>query len=368
MEYRICARCIMDTSDGRIEFDERGFCNHCRRYEVIAGKAPFAGGDAGRKLAEVVERIKRDGKDKEYDSIIGLSGGIDSSYLAWQAKKLGLRPLAVHFDNGWNSEISVKNIDNIVRKLGFDLYTYVIDWEEFKDLQRSFFKASVLDIELLTDNAIFTSLYKIALEKKIRYSLEGHNVATESIMPPGWNYWKFDIKNIRGIQKRFGTVKIKSFPTMGPWKRLFCQFSSMVKPVYLLNYLPYNKNEAIAVLERELGWKYYGGKHYESVFTKFYQSYVLPTKFHIDKRRAHLSNLVCSGQITREEALRAMEEELYPAEELRRDKEYVLKKLEFSEEEFDAIMRLPVKSHLDYPSSWPLYSRVASVVKLLLPR
>jgi N-acetyl sugar amidotransferase len=354
----------MDTSDAKIEFDERGFCNHCRRYDEIARKIPSAGPEAGKKLTEIVERIKSDGKGREYDSIIGLSGGIDSSYLAWQAKKLGLRPLAVHFDNGWNSEISVKNIDNIVRKLGFDLYTYVIDWEEFKDLQRSFFKASVIDIELLTDNAIFTSLYRIALEKKIRYSLEGHNVATESIMPVGWNYWKFDIKNIRTIQERYGTKKIKSFPTMGPWKRLFYQFSNMVKPVYLLNYLPYNKNEAIATLEREIGWKYYGGKHYESVFTKFYQSYVLPRKFHIDKRRAHLSNLVCSGQMTRQEALAAMEEELYPAEELRRDKDYVLKKLGFAEEEFDAIMKLPVKSHLDYPSNWPIYSFVLNIYKL----
>lgn len=357
----------MDTSDRNIDFNDNGLCNHCRSYEQVARKKLYTGKDAEKKLAEIVDRIKRDGVGKEYDSIVGLSGGVDSSFLAYQARRLGLRPLVVHFDNGWNSEISVKNIDNIVRKLGFDLYTYVIDWEEFKDLQRSFFKASVLDIELLTDNAIFTSLYRIALEKKIRYSLEGHNVATEAIMPTGWNYWKFDLKNIKGIQKRFGTKDIRSFPVMGPWKRLYYQYSKIITPVYLLNYLPYKKKEAIATLEREIGWKYYGGKHYESVFTKFYQSYVLPVKFGIDKRRAHLSNLICSGQMTREEALNLMKEELYPAEELRADKEYVLKKLEFTEEEFDAILKLPPKSHLDYPSSWPLYENVVKLVKIFMP-
>lgn len=357
----------MDTSDRNIDFDEEGVCNHCRSYEHVARKKLYTGKDAEKKLREIVDRIKRDGEGREYDSIVGLSGGVDSSYLAYQAKRLGLRPLAVHFDNGWNSEISVKNIDNIVRKLGFDLYTYVIDWEEFKDLQRSFFKASVLDIELLTDNAIFTSLYRIALENKIRYSLEGHNVVTEAIMPTGWNYWKFDVKNIKGIQKRFGTKSINSFPVMGPWKRLYYQYSNVITPVYLLNYLPYNKKEAIAILGKEIGWRYYGGKHYESVFTKFYQSYVLPAKFGIDKRRAHLSTLICSGQMTRDEALNLMKEELYPPEELREDREYVLKKLEFTEEEFDSIMRQPPRSHLEYPSSLPLYEKIAKFAKIFLP-
>jgi N-acetyl sugar amidotransferase len=368
-EYRVCVKCVMDTSDKGISFDEDGVCSHCRSYEEIAKKTLLPPEEARQKLAEIVDKIKRDGKGKEYDCIIGLSGGIDSSYLAYQAKQFGLRPLAVHFDNGWNSEISVKNIENIVKKLGFDLHTYVIDWEEFKDLQRSFFKASVVDIELLTDNAIFTSLYKIAREQKIKYSLEGHNVVTESIMGKDWNYWKFDLKNIRAIQKQFGTVKIRSFPTMGPWKRLFYQYSKIIEPVYILNYLQYNKQQAMETLEKELGWQYYGGKHYESVFTKFYQAYVLPTKFKIDKRRAHLSNLICSNQLTREEALVELAKDIYPQDELSRDKEYVAKKLGFTEEEFDKIMQHPPKSHLDYPSDLRKYQRVlklGSLVKKLI--
>lgn len=364
-EYRVCVKCVMDTSDKGISFDEDGVCSHCRSYEEIAKKTLLPPEEAHQRLTEIVDKIKRNGKGKEYDCIIGLSGGIDSSYLAYQAKQFGLRPLAVHFDNGWNSEISVKNIENIVKKLGFDLHTYVIDWEEFKDLQRSFFKASVVDIELLTDNAIFTSLYKIAREQGIKYSLEGHNVVTESIMGKEWNYWKFDIKNIRSIQKQFGTLKMQSFPAMGPWKRLFYQFSKIVEPVYILNYLQYNKKQAMETLERELDWQYYGGKHYESVFTKFYQAYVLPTKFKIDKRRAHLSNLVCSCQLTREEALEELERDLYPLDELVRDKEYVVKKLGFTLDEFDKLMKQPPKSHSDYPSDLKLYNFTLKTLQTL---
>lgn len=364
-EYQICTRCIMDTTDPGILFDENGVCNHCRDYDLKAGKNVFSGAAAERKLNEIVGKIKEEGRNKEYDCIIGLSGGIDSSYLALQAKRLGLRPLAIHFDNGWNSELSVKNIENIVKKLGFDLYTYVIDWEEFRDLQVSFFKASVVDIELLTDNAITSVLYRIAREKKIRYFLDGQNVVTEGVMPKAWVHLKSDLKNIRAIQKRFGTRKIESFPTLGPWKKIIYQLLRVLQPICLLNYFPYNKDEAIKTLERELGWRYYGGKHYESIFTKFYQAYVLPVKFHIDKRRAHLSTLVCSGQMSRKDALAAMEEELYPAAELKADKEYVLKKLGLSNAEFEEIMGLPVKSHLDYPSSSPMYNRLVKLAGIV---
>lgn len=363
MAYQICTHCIMDTSDPNISFDAQGVCSHCHNYqELIRRKLPRAD-EAQHRLAEIVARIKADGRGKEYDSIIGLSGGVDSSYLAWQAKHLGLRPLAVHFDNGWNSELSVKNIENIVKRLGFDLYTYVIDWEEFRDLQISFFKASVIDIELLTDNAIFSSLYRIARERNIRYLLDGQNLVTEAIMPKAWVHMKTDLKNIRAIQKRFGKKKIQTFPTIGPWRQLIYQYTGVLTPVRLLNYLPYNKAEAMALLERELGWKYYGGKHYESTFTKFYQAHVLPVKFHVDKRRAHLSTLICSGQMTREEALAQVELELYPAVELKQDREYVIKKLGFTENEFDEIMQLPVRSHLDYPSSAPLYYALVKLLK-----
>lgn len=357
----------MDTSDKDIVFDGAGVCNHCRAYDVRAQTEIFTGEEGKARLAGIVDRIRQDGKGKEYDSIMGLSGGVDSSYLAYQVKQMGLRPLAVHFDNGWNSEQSVKNIENIVKVLGFDLHTYVIDWEEFRDLQRSFFKASVVDIELLTDNAIFATLINIAREKGIRYSLEGHNIATEVVMPPSWNHWKYDLRNIKAIQRRFGTRKIRTLPMIGPWRRLFYRVTHILEPVFILNYQTYDKQEAMRVLEREVGWKYYGGKHYESIFTKFYQAYVLPVKFGIDKRRAHLSNLICSGQLARDEALRLMEEELYPAKDLRQDKAYVIKKLGFTEEEFDAIMQEPPKKHLEYPSDLPRYLAVMKIANLFRP-
>lgn len=365
MDHKICSRCIMDTTDPDIRFNEQGVCNHCTSYEILANKNLLVGEQAEEKLNEIVDKIKKSGLNKDYDSIIGLSGGVDSSYLAYQAKKLGLRPLAVHFDNGWDSELSVRNIENIVKHLGFDLYTYVIDWEEFKDLQVSFFKASVIDIELLTDNAIISSMYKIARKKKIKFSLEGSNIVTEGVMPKSWNHWKADLKNIKAIQKRFGTRKIESFPTIGPWKRLFYQYSKMLTSVPLLNFLPYNKEEAVATLEREFGWKNYGGKHYESIFTKFYQAYVLPVKFNVDKRKAHLSSLICSGQLTRSKAMDIIKEELYRSHELKKDKEYVVKKLGLTEKEFDGFMKLSVKSHLEYPSNFPLFKSSIKFARMM---
>lgn len=355
----------MDTTDADIEFDEQGVCNHCRKYDELAAKGLSCGAEGERRLQQLVEKVKSDGKGKEYDCIIGLSGGVDSSYLACQAKRLGLRPLAIHMDNGWNSELAVKNIENIVKKLDLDLFTYVLDWEEFRDLQIAFFKASVIDIEMLTDNAITSIVYKIAREKKIKYFLDGQNITTEAIMPKSWVHLKSDLKNIKAIHQRFGMRKIISFPLIALWRKLFYKYSRILQPICLLNYMNYNKPEAISFLEKEVGWKYYGGKHYESIFTKFYQAYVLPVKFNVDKRRAHLSSLICSGQITREQALKEMEIDLYLPEQLKWDQEYVIKKLGFTMEEFEQIMNIPVKSHLDYPSSVPIYEMIVRVAESL---
>ncbi len=348
---RICSRCIMDTTDQDIEFDENGYCNHCRSYYRHIEDLERKGTYAPEKLSRIVEIIKEKGRGKEYDSILGVSGGVDSSFTAYYAHKLGLRPLLVHFDNGWNSEVSVKNIENIGKRLQYDLITYVIDWEEFKDLQRSFFSASVVDIEMLTDHAIMATMFRLAKEKGIHYVLSGENVATEFIMPPSWLYHKKDIRNIKGIHKRFGIQKIVNFPIFGIFDLLVSRFFRNMVYVTLLNYIDYNKTEAIRILEDEIGWRYYGGKHYESVFTKFYQAHILPHKFKIDKRKAHLSNLICSGQITRDAALAELNKALYDPVELQRDKEYVLKKLDYSESEFDQLMAAPPKSHLDYPNS-----------------
>jgi N-acetyl sugar amidotransferase len=352
-DYRLCAKCIMDTSDPAISFDEQGVCNYCRQYER-AGAAGWQRGAAERrsKLEQLVAEIKRAGERSEYDCVIGLSGGVDSSYVAYIAKQQGLRPLAVHIDNGWNSELAVKNIENIVRTLQIDLFTHVIDWEEFKDLQLAFFRASVVDIEMLSDNAIFVGLYKIAKQHKIKYILNGVNNATEAVMSPAWLYTnKYDSRNIRSIYKRFGGgKKLRTYPLLNLYEYLRYRAWPDVKDVSVLNYLDYNRAAAVKLLQTSLGWRDYGGKHWESKFTQFYQAYMLPVKFKFDKRRAHLSSLIVSGQIGREEALKAMAQELYPAARLREDKEYVLKKLGLSDAQFAAIMALPVRSHYDYPS------------------
>lgn len=364
-EYQICTRCIMDTSDPDIEFDENGVCNHCRIYEEVVKKRLLPFPERERKLEEIITRIKVSSKGRKYDCILGLSGGVDSSYVAYLAKKFGLRPLGVHFDNGWNSEVAVKNVENIIKKLDIDLYTYVVDWEEFKDLQRSFFKASVIDIEMLTDHGITALLYGLAIKKKFKYILGGGNIVTEAIIPKFWCHRKSDLKNIKAIQKLFGTKKIKSFPTASTFKLAIYRYVRAVRKVYLLDHVPYSREKAIVTLEKELGWKRYGGKHCESIFTRFYQGYILPVKFNIDKRKAHYSNLICSGQMTREEGLKAICEEPYLADELKEDKKYVIKKLGFSEDEFEEIMESSIKSHYDYSSDEALYNAMYKIKRLL---
>jgi N-acetyl sugar amidotransferase len=348
-EYRICSRCVMDTTDPDIEFDAQGVCNHCHRHDSKASAVPLRQPDAEALLQNVVAKMKASKRGK-YDAIMGLSGGVDSSYAALLAKKLGLNPLAIHFDNGWNSELAVKNIEHIVTKLGIDLETYVIDWEEFRDLQRSFFKANVIDIELITDQAILASMYRLAASHGIRYIISGTNVATESVMPRTWLHMKSDLRNLKAIHQRFGTTPLKSFPTLSIWQMAYYRYLRGIHSVSLLNYVPYRKADAMQAMERELGWKYYGGKHYESQFTKFYQAHILPVKFGVDKRRCHLSNLILNGEMTRDEALKALEAPLYDASELERDRTYVLKKLGFTRAEFDEYLAAPPIAHDHYPS------------------
>ena len=356
--YRMCTRCVMDTTDPDIEFDEHGVCNHCRYYDEVASKSLFLGKEGEKKLNQIGDEIREYGKNKDYDCLLGLSGGVDSSFVAYYAKKLGLHALVVHLDNGWNSETSVRNIENIVRKLDFDLYTYVIDWDEFKDLQLSFLKASVIDIEMVSDHAIRSTLFRVANEKKIKYILRGGNIASEAILPWSWRYAKQDIRNIKGIHKIFSKKKLKTFPKHGLITLLMAKYSRRYRFVDLLNYIDYNRSRAIDILKKELDWKYYGKKHHESIITKFYQGYILPTKFNIDKRKCHFSSLICSGQMTRERALEELQKPVYDIEELRNDKEYVAKKLGLSEEEFENLVKLPIKSHLDYPNSQWIYKQL----------
>lgn len=356
LTYQMCSRCVMDTSDPEIVFDADGVCNHCKLHEERVALSPASKPDASAQLDEVLSRIKQSARG-EYDCIIGLSGGVDSSYLAVQAVRLGLRPLAVHFDNGWNSELAVENIEKLVKGLGLDLMTYVIDWEEFRDIQRSFFKANVIDIEMVTDHAIFASMFKIAKKNGIRYILSGTNAATESIMPGTWSHFKFDLMNLRAIQSKFGTLRFVNFPTIGVWKMGLNYYVLGPKTVSPLNYMKFRKDLAIHLLSKEFDWRYYGGKHFESVFTKFYQAYILPRKFGVDKRRCHLSDLLMNGEITRDEALKELATAPLSDSESVELREYICKKLGFSDEEFESYMSAPEVSHFSYPSYAKLAAR-----------
>lgn len=349
--YRQCAITVMDNiADPDIRFDEQGVCNYFHEYKEAERNGVFKGAEGERKLDELVAKIKQDGEGNPYDCLIGLSGGVDSTYVAWLVRKLDLRPLAVHLDNGWDSELAVKNIENIISKLNIDLFTLVINWEEFKDIQLSYLKASVVDIEVVSDHAIFASMYKLAKEKKIGHIISGTNIVTEHIMPPSWLYKKMDFNNLNDIHNKFGTVKLKTYPTLDFKKFVYYSAFFKLNPVSILNYVPYNKNEVKDLIKKELDWRDYGGKHYESVFTKFYQAYILPEKFKIDKRKSHLSTLIASGQLTKVEALDELAQPLYKPEELKQDKEYVLKKFGLSEAAFDKIMKTPPRKHEEFKS------------------
>jgi N-acetyl sugar amidotransferase len=364
--YQQCKHCVLDTHDDpAIVFDERGICNYCLQYELELAKLPTTQDEANIALHKIVDRIKTIGKGKPYDCIMGLSGGVDSTYLAYRAKQLGLRPLAVHFDNGWNSELAVQNIERIVTKLNIDLHTLVVDWDEFRDLQLSFFKASVIDIELATDHAILTTMYKLAIEKNIKFVLSGHNIATELILPVHWYHDKRDHVHIKAIQKEFGTIPLKTYPLMTSFMKFMIEWKQ-IKSVRLLDYMPYNKKEVKKIIADELGWRDYGGKHYESIFTRFYQGYVLVEKYKVDKRRAHLSNLICSGQMTRDEVLLELKTPPYNPKQFEEDLDFVLKKFGLTKLDFDALMHLEIKRHTDYEVDTSIYKRYG-FLKIFLP-
>lgn len=339
----------MDTlADPNITFDEEGVCNYWHEYQQSAKKKLIHGEAGKKKWAEKIAAIKKAGKGKKYDCIIGVSGGVDSTYVAYLVKQANLRPLVVHFDNGWNSEIAVQNIQKIIEYLDADLYTLVVDWEEFRDLQRAYLKAGVVDIEVLTDHAIFGTLYKLAAKHKVKYVISGSNVETEELLPKAWIFNKIDSINIKDIHTKYGELKLKSYPFFSILKKKYYLNFKQLEFVAPINWATYKKDEVKKIIAKEIGWKDYGGKHHESLFTKFYQNYILPTKFKIDKRKAHLSNLICSGQINRVDALAALQEPLYGTIELKNDKEFVVKKLGLSMEEFDQIMREAPRSHYDF--------------------
>jgi N-acetyl sugar amidotransferase len=346
--YQRCKRCISDTTISDIQFDMDGVCNFCKIHDEMESEYP-KGKLGQKKLDTIVQKIKIDGQNKDYDCIVGVSGGRDSTYVLYLTVKLGLRPLAVHFDNGWNSEIAARNIKNAVTKLNVDLYTVVADWEEFKSLQKSFLLASVSDAEIPTDVAIFGALHQAAAKEKVRYVINGHSFRTEGIVPLSWTY--MDGLYIKDVHKKHGGNKVRTVPNFTIKDLIYYTFIKRINVVPILNYVEYFHDDVGALLEKELDWEYYGGHHHESYYTHFFQSYLLPQKFNIDKRILEYSAFVRSGYTTRKEALKEMSEKPYEfSEEL---VDYTIRKLGFSVEEFHTIMDMPVKSFEDYSTYYP---------------
>ena len=347
-----CPRCVMDLSDPDITIGPNS-CSHCERATDLLGFLPASAEEEAERLGAIARKvIARRGVGSDYDCIVGLSGGVDSSYVALLASGMGLRVLGVHFDNGWNSEIAVSNIESVCRGLDIDLMTYVINWEEFRDLQRAFLKASVIDVEMVTDHAIMAALFRLSGEQKVPFILSGTNIATESIMPATWVWPKQDLRNIRAIHRRFGSVPLATYPTLGIMRWTLARYTPLGPDyVELLNNVRYRRDAAIATLERDLGWRPYGGKHFESTFTRFYQAVLLPRKFKVDKRTAHLSNLIVNGEISRDDALDELAKPSLSSDEVEADTRFVQKKLGFTTEEFDRILDDEARRHDSYLSS-----------------
>jgi len=340
----------MDTSDPMIQFDENGVCNHCTlgiervKNETLRGEA------AERQIEKIVSVIKANKSHKKYDCILGVSGGVDSTYTVWLVKQLGLTPLAVHFDNGWNSELAVKNIETVLERLDVDLYTYVVDWEEFKDVQLAFIKSSIPNLEIPTDHGIYATLYRVASQMGIRYIVCGNNIATESIMPASWMGVNpvQQYATILDIQKQFGTRPIKSLPLAGLLRVLYYTFIKRIRMINILNCYDYDKKDALTLMKDKLGYKEYAYKHYESIYTRFFQSYILPKKYKMDKRRPHLASLIASNQMTRDEALKVLEQPICDPALLEEDRQFFLKKLDLTEAEFDKIMAQPMTDYSQF--------------------
>jgi N-acetyl sugar amidotransferase len=360
----------MDTTDPHISFDYDGVCNHCHTHLQALSSNAFNKELAAIELKKQISAIKQAGKGKRYDCVIGVSGGVDSTYVAWKVKELGLRPLAVHLDNGWNSQIAVQNIRNIVSVLDIDLVTYVIDWEEFRDIQRAFLLASVPDAEIPSDHAIIATLYQIAAKHGVQHVISGHNHHTESHLPRAWSQGHMDFGYIRDVHRRFGHGRIKTFPHLS-FLDYIKYIQTGINVFFILDYLDYNKNDAVGVIEEQLYWQDYGGKHHESIFTRWYQGYYLLQKFNYDKRKSHWSSLISSGQATREQALASLQQ--LPCDEKLQaeDCSYIAKKLGFDEAGFAAMMAAPLKTFQDYNSynkriDGGVFSAARKVRKVLL--
>jgi N-acetyl sugar amidotransferase len=367
--YQVCCRCVMDTSVTNITFDEQGICNYCTEFlkdsEHILHKESVK---RKQELDVFISKIKSDGEGKQYDCVVGVSGGVDSSWCLVQAVKLGLRPLAVHMDNGWNSELAQNNIENLVRGLGVDLHTHVIDWDEYRNLMQAFFDADVIDVELLYDNALLGVNFEQAARHRTKYILSGSNQATEGMkIPKGWNWFKQDKKNIVAIAKQFGEVKLQTFPAFSTIDYIWYEFIRNIHWIPFIDYFEYNKSEVVEALVNGYGYKPYPYKHYESIFTRFYQGYILPEKFGVDKRRVHLGTLVAVGQMSREEAIKGLEGIPYPSQKaLDDDKQYFIKKMGWTFGQLEEYISRAEIPHNEYPSEKPLWDQCVHLYRTLL--
>jgi len=367
-EVTICRRCVMDSTVPKIYFDSTGECNYCKVHDSLARQAP--NDERGEQiLRQTIQQMKQKGRRSQYDCVVGVSGGTDSTYLLHLARQHGLRPLAVHLDNGWNSKISVSNLKNSLEALGIDLVTHVINWEEMRDILLSFLKAGLPWADVPTDIAIIAILYKIAARHGIKYIWVGNNFRTEGKQPTPWTYC--DGRQVKYIQRTFGSYRLKTFPNQTIYDLIYYGFIKGIKMVRPFYYIQYDKSATKAFLSQTYNWVDYGGHHHESLYTKFIISYWLVKKFGIDKRKVTFSALVRSGEMTRAEALHKLAEPPYDPVQMEEDKEYVIKKLGLTPDEFTALWNAPNKAFTHYPSYYPLYTRLKGVAafafKYILP-
>jgi N-acetyl sugar amidotransferase len=358
----------MDTSDHYIKFDINGVCNHCKNFENNISKDWYPNNKGEQKLKKIFDKIKIESKDKEYDCIIGLSGGIDSTYLCLVIKQYNLRVLAVHVDAGWNSELAVSNIEKVIKYCNLDLHTHVISWQDMKDLQLSYLKSGIANQDVPQDHAFFSSLYHFAIKNNIKYIINGGNIATESVFPSSWHHSAMDSINLKAIHAKYGRYKLKNFKTISFFQYYF--YYPLIKKMKIirpLNYINYNKENALKILKEKINFKDYGFKHGESRFTKFFQNYYLPKRFNIDKRRPHYSSLILSGQLTRDQALNKISQSLYSEEDLKLDKIFISKKLGISADQLENYLNDQKRSYKKF-SNWDKRYRLMKLIKKIIEK
>lgn len=366
MKPRICTNCVMDTTDSRITYDENGVCDHCNDFSENIEPNWHPNDKGKEQLQKIISKIKKDGKKRNFDCILGLSGGIDSSYMLHTAvREFGLRPLVFHVDGGWNSELAVHNIQVLIDKLDLDLYTEVINWEEMKDFQLAFFKSGVPHLDIPQDHAFIATLYNFADTYNIKYILNGGNISTECVRNPmEWVYYGTDMVHLKDIINQFCTIELETYPFSSIFRhKIYLPYFRGVQVVKPLNYMPYNKEQAIKTLKSEYGWKPYPQKHFESRFTKFYESYWLPERFGFDTRKVQFSSLILTDQMTRDEALEKLEKPAYDPETIEDEFKYIATKLDITQDKLQEYFEMPKKFYWDYKNQEKIFNIGAKVLK-----